>query len=41
MEKGFLWRNLSVRDHLEVVDVNGWIVLKDLKETGCEELEWT
>jgi hypothetical protein len=30
-----------VRDHLEAVGVNGWIVLKDLKETGCEGLAWT
>jgi hypothetical protein len=26
---------------LEIVGVNGWVVLKDLKETGWEGLDWT
>ena len=41
MHAEFLWRNLKEIEHLEVLGVNGRLILKiDLKEMGCDGVEW-
>ena len=41
MHKEFLWRKLKEREHLEVLGVNGRLILKIyLKEMGCGGMDW-
>jgi hypothetical protein len=41
MHTEFLWRNLKEIEHLEVLGVNGRLILKiDLKAIGCDGVDW-
>jgi hypothetical protein len=36
----YWWESQKVRDHWEDLDVGGWTILMDLKETGWDDMDW-